>query len=188
LNTQIRNDQVALAALLVLGGDRAPIDTENVAIEADRLAPGRFRWRKFKEHIDLGLVRNGLQDARKKRLVDGGAHRGWVLTAAGMQEASTLLPELADPSTRERVATEQRQWESRERTRLLAEPAFHVAVQQGAAAVKTRDALRLFKLDEYTSTERRSERLRRFALLFTDDPELGRVVGELIRRLQNEQA
>ena len=48
MSTQIRNDQVALAALLVLGGDRTPVDTEDVAIEADRLAPGRFRWRKFK--------------------------------------------------------------------------------------------------------------------------------------------
>lgn len=186
MSARITNDQVALAALLVLGGDRAPVDTENVAIEADRLAPGRFRWRKFKEHIDLGLVRNGLQDARKKRLVDGGAHRGWVLTPAGMQQASTLMSDLVDPATRERVATEQRQWEARERTRLLAEPAFRVAVQEGGAAVTKRDAARLFRLDEYTSPERRSERLRRFALSFTDDPELGRVVGELIRRLEDE--
>lgn len=188
MKTPIRNDQVALVALLVQGGDRAPIDTENVAIEADRLAPGRFRWRKFKEHIDLGLVRNGLQDARKKSLVDGGAHRGWVLTPDGMKEASSLLPELADPSTRKRVATEQKQWEARERSRLLAEPAFQIALEKGAAALTTRDVLRLFKLDEYTSPERRSERLRRFALSFTDEPELGRIVGELIRRLEDEQA
>ena len=186
MNARITNDQVALAALLVLGGEKAPVDTENVAIEADKLAPGRFRWRKFKEHIDLGLVRNGLQDARKKRLVDGGARRGWVLTPKGMQEAATLLPVLADPATRERVTTKQKQWETRERTRLLAEPAFHVAVQDGAAAITNREALRLFRLDEYTSRERRAERLRRFALSFTGDPELGRVVGELIRRLQDE--
>lgn len=186
MSGRITNDQVALAALLVLGGDRAPVDTENVAIEADKLAPGRFRWRKFKQHIDLGLVRNGLQDARKKQLVDGGAHRGWVLTATGLQEANKLLPELADTSTRNRVSSEQRQWEARERSRLLSEPAFRTAVEQGVAALSKRDVLRLFKLDEYASAERRSERLRRFALSFTDDPELGRVVGELIRRLENE--
>jgi hypothetical protein len=67
---------------------------------------------------------------------------------------------------------------------LLAEPAFQIAVEKGAMEVTTRDALRLFKLDEYTSPERRSERLRRFELLFNDDPELGRVVAELIRRIQ----
>ena len=188
LSTPLRNDQVALVALLVLGGDRAPVDTENVAIEADKLAPGRFRWRKFKEHIDLGLVRNGLQDARKKQLVDGGAHRGWVLTPNGMKEASRLLPGIADPSTRKRVSTEQRQWEARERSRLLAEPAFLIALEKGATVLTKRDALRLFKLDEYTSPDRRSERLRRFALSFTDEPELGRVVGELIRRIEDEQA
>ena len=186
--TQIRNDQVALVALHVIGGDRARIDTENVAIEADKLAPGRFRWRKFKEHIDLGLVRNGLQDARKKLLVDGGALRGWTLTPDGIKEASRLLPELADPSTRKRVATEQKQWEARERSRLLGEPTVQMALEKGAESLTTREALRLFKLDEYTSPERRSERLRRFAISFADEPELGRIVGELVGRIQDEQA
>lgn len=180
----LRNDQVGIVALLVLGGDRTSIDTENVAIEADKLSPGRFRWRKFKEHIDLGLVRNGLQDARKKKLVSGGALRGWVLTPVGMKEASDLLPQLADSATRERVATDQRQWEARERARLLAEPMFQVALEQGVNALSEREVLRLFKLDEYTSHERRAERLRRFSVTFTDDTELGRAVGEMIRRVQ----
>lgn len=184
MSGEVRNDQVTLVALLVLGGDRAPIDTECVAVEADRLSPGRFRWRKFKAHIDLGLVRNGLQDARKVNLVSGGARRGWVLTPSGTKEASRLLPQLADPSTRERVSAEQRQWESRERARLLAQPTFQVALERGVSALSDREVLRLFKLDEYTSQERRAERLRRFGVSFNDDPELGRVVGELIRRAQ----
>jgi hypothetical protein len=184
VSAQIRNDQVALVALLVLGGDRAAVDTEFVAVEADKISPGRFRWRKFKDHIDLGLVRNGLQDARKKKLVSGGALQGWVLTPAGMKEASELLPQLSDVSTRRRIATEQRQWEARERARLLVEPTFQVALEQGANALTERDVLRLFKLDEYTSRERRAERLRRFSVTFADDPELGPIVGELIRRVQ----
>lgn len=186
MKSQIRNDQVALVALLVLGGDRVPLDTETVAIEADRLAPGRFRWRKFKEHIDLGLVRNGLQDARKRRLVDGGARRGWVLTPTGLHEASELLPELAEPSTRERVVAGQKQWEVRERARLISEPAFREAIEHGPASLKTREILRLFRLDEYTSKERQSERLRRFALSFSKDADIGPTIGALIRRIENE--
>lgn len=184
--TQTRNDQITLVALLVLAGDKGSIDTEDVAIKSDELAPGRFRWRKFKEHIDLGLVRNGLQDARKKGLAAGGALRGWTLTDAGIAEARSLLPQVSDPSTRERMAIEQRQWETRERTRLLAEPSFRLALESGVESLTKRDILRLFRLDEYASKERTAERTRRFSGAFVDDPRMKRTLTDLIRRLENE--
>jgi hypothetical protein len=182
----IRNDQITLVALLVLGADKSAVDTEDVAMKADELAPGRFRWRKFKEHIDLGLVRNGLQDARKKGLTAGGALRGWALTEIGTREARSLLPRVSDDPTRERLATEQRQWETRERTRLLAEPSFRLALETGADSLTKRDILRLFKLDEYASTERTAERTRRFSTAFADDQKMKRILKQLIRRLENE--
>jgi hypothetical protein len=173
--------------LLILGGDRSSVDTEDVAVQSDKLAPGRFRWRKFKQHIDLGLVRNGLQDARKKGLTAGGALRGWTLTEAGIREARKFLPVVSDPSTRERVAIEQKKWEARERTRLLAEPAFRLALENGANTLATREILRLFRLDEYASEERKLERTRRFAGAFNGDELMRRTVGDLIRRLDDEQ-
>lgn len=184
----IRNDHVTLVALLTLGGDHNSVDTEDIAVESDKLAPGRFRWRKFKQYIDLGLVRNGLQDARKKGLAAGGARPGWTLTESGISEARKLMPELSDPSTRERIAVEQRQWEARERTRLLAEPAFRIALEQGADALATRDILRLFRLDEYASHERMLERTRRFSGAFSGDEPMKRTVSDLIRRLDDEQS
>ena len=186
MSMPIRNDQITLVALLVLGGDRRPIDTEDVALKSDQLAPGRFRWRKFKDHIDLGLVRNGLQDARKKALAAGGALRGWMLTPTGVAESRDLLPRVSDLSTRERLALEQRKWEQRERTRLLAEPAFRLALESGADALTKRDILRLFRLDEYASGERTTERTRRFSGAFVDDPQMKRTLNELIRRLEDE--
>lgn len=186
MNGGLRNDQVAIVALLSLGGDRTPIDTEDIAVCSDELAPGRFRWRKFKEHIDLGLVRNGLQDARKKGLATGGALRGWTLTETGIAEARSLLPRVSDPSTRERLAIEQKQWETRERTRLLTEPSFRRALEGGADALTKRDILRLFRLDEYASKERMTERTRRFSGAFIDDPAMKRTLSDLIRRLENE--
>lgn len=176
-----------MVALLTLGGDRSSVDTEDIAIQSDKLAPGRFRWRKFKQYIDLGLVRNGLQDARKKGLTAGGALRGWTLTESGVSEARKFLPQLSDPTTRERVALEQKKWEARERTRLLSEPAFRLALEKGADALAIRDILRLFRLDEYASQERKLERTRRFASGFSGDELMKRTVSDLIRRLDDEQ-
>lgn len=182
----IRNDQITLVALLTLGGNQSVVDTEDIAIESDKLAPGRFRWRKFKDHIDLGLVRNGLQDARKKGLTAGGALRGWALTESGIEEARSLLPQVSDPSTRERLAKDQKQWETRERTRLLSEPSFRQALESGVDSLTKRDILRLFRLDEYASKERTTDRTRRFSGSFIDDPAMKRTLNDLIRRLEND--
>lgn len=179
----LRNDQLTLVALLVLGGDKTPVDTEEIAIEADKLSPGRFRWRKFKEHIDLGLVRNGLQDARKKELVSGGALKGWLLTTAGQSEAVELLPSIADPDTQIRITSAQRQWEARERSRILGEPALIAALDRGPEAVSERDIFRLFKIDEYATTANRAERIRKLLDAFENDIELGPVIRTLAERL-----
>jgi hypothetical protein len=162
------------------------MDTEDIAIRVDVLAPGRFRWRKYKQHIDLGLVRNGLQDARKKQLVSGGAVKGWMLTHEGVKEATKLLPELADHQTQVRISSEQRIWETRERARLQAEPSFQLALENGAASLQPREILRLFRIDEYVSPDRRAERLRRFTSAFQDDAPMKRVIHELVRSLSNE--
>ncbi|HEY0625716.1 MAG TPA: hypothetical protein VGD10_03175 [Allosphingosinicella sp.] len=173
-------------ALLTLGGDKASVDTEDVAIRADELSPGRFRWRKFKSHIDLGLVRNGLQDSRKIGNVSGGALKGWLLTVQGIEEAQALLPRIADTEAQNRFSNEQRAWKSRERARLMNEPAFRLALAEGAAAVTMRDIQRLFRIDEYISQEQRAERIRRFSTAFRQDPELGETINALATRLTNE--
>ncbi len=108
------------------------------------------------------------------------------MTGSGVEQAKMLLPRLSDPSTRERLATEQKQWETRERTRLLAEPSFRLALEKGADALPQRDVLRLFRLDEYSSKERRLERTRRFSGAFNDDSSMKRALTDLIRRLENE--
>lgn len=184
----LRNDQVVLVALLLLDGGNSPVDTEDVAIRVDQLAPGRFRWRKYREHIDLGLVRNGLQDARKKALAGGGALKGWMLTPEGLIEAGGLLTDVAGSEAQVRLSAEQRAWLARERSRLLGEPALQAAFSEGVAAIPCREILRLFKLDEYASAAQRAERIHRFSTAFASDPELGPLIGELAERLQDDKS
>lgn len=181
--SSLRNDQITLVALWLLGGNSDRVDTEDVALRVDELAPGRFRWRKYPSHIDLGLVRNGLQDGRKKELVDGGALKGWLLTAAGSAEAERLLPLITGTEVVTRLPAEQRAWLTRERARLIQEPAFLTSCTEGIQAASDRDVLRFFKLDEYVTDERRNERIRRFTTAFENDPEIGSVVKQLSERI-----
>ncbi len=76
-----------------LGGHERPIDSEDIAIHVNELAPGKFNWRKYPEHIDLQVVNQALQDARRERngaLVLGSSVRGWMLTKSGMEWIKSL--------------------------------------------------------------------------------------------------
>lgn len=85
-----------LVALLNLGGDAAPVDVEDIAVEAMRLSPERFRWRKY-PYPSLEWVRVSLNDANHKggQLVIRGSNRyDRMLTAEGARKARELVERL----------------------------------------------------------------------------------------------
>ena len=64
---ELSNVEVVVLAVHHLGGLSVPQDTEDVAIEADRIAPGRFRWRKYPAFISDHLIGASLSDAKKPK-------------------------------------------------------------------------------------------------------------------------
>ena len=84
----LSNIHLVTIALGNLDGHEHPVDSEDVAVHVNELAPGKFSWRKYPEYIDLQVVNQSLQDARRKRngsLVTGSSSKGWMLSAAGME-------------------------------------------------------------------------------------------------------
>ena len=100
--TTIPNRQLVTIALGNLGAHDRAVHTEDIAIQANGLAPGRFNWRKYPERIDINVVLQGLGDARRKRYgqqVSGSNVKGWMLTQAGQIWVKDMFdrrqPELA---------------------------------------------------------------------------------------------
>lgn len=84
---EFANHEIAVVALFLLGGRSGSIETEDVAVQMNILAPGRFNWRKYKDQIDIDNIRSSLRDAKKKRngaLVSGSEKEGWRLTQSGL--------------------------------------------------------------------------------------------------------
>ena len=84
----LSNVQLVTIAVGNLGGHEKLVDSEDIAIHVNKLAPGKFTWRKYPEHIDIQVVNQALQDARRKRngaLVVGTGAKGWMLSQAGME-------------------------------------------------------------------------------------------------------
>src|SRR5262245_10132144 len=99
--------QAELVTLAVyrLGGAQTVLDTEDVAMEAHRLAPGGFAWKKYPDQINLELIRVFLSDAAKSKigLVIGSGRTGWRLTQRGLkwaEQASKTFDESASARDR----------------------------------------------------------------------------------------
>jgi hypothetical protein len=96
-----QSEVVTLAVYLLGSGQRA-IDTEDVAVEAHRLAPGRFAWTKYPDQINLELVRVYLSDAKKPdkgEMLIGSGRTGWRLTQRGLAWAQKAAPEIQGAQT-----------------------------------------------------------------------------------------
>ncbi len=179
--TDITQTQIVALALYLLGGAGTVVDTEDVAVRAHELAPGRFSWRKYPEQINLELVRVALNDARKKeagRLVSGTGRAGWSLTVAGRRWAEQNLHRIqsADLSRRrqERSAgsIDERRWQ-RERIRVLTTEAWRQwSEAHDPADVAVEAAADLYRVDRYVLGGAREMKINRLREMFAEDAEL----------------
>lgn len=174
--SELSNPEIVTLAVFALGGDSDPVDTEDVAIEANDLAPGRFAWRKYPDQINHEHITNSLRDAKKAKnggLVAGGGTRGWRLSPAGLAWAQTVSPGLmSDLRTREiadRGAAKRRRIEL-ERIRQL--PAWRKHTAGQAADVQIREAEAVFRLTEYVHGDRRTRLMDRIRNLFVGDEDM----------------
>src|SRR5687767_15856094 len=86
----LANHEVLTLAVYLLGGETQRIDTEDIAIRANELAPGRFAWKKYPDQINLELIRVYLSDAKKAakgRYLAGSGNTGWMLSQRGLHFA-----------------------------------------------------------------------------------------------------
>jgi hypothetical protein len=56
-SAKIPNHELVVVAAFLAGAQSRLIDTEDIAIKANELAPGRFTWRKYKDQINIETVR-----------------------------------------------------------------------------------------------------------------------------------
>jgi hypothetical protein len=182
------NHEIVTLAVYLLGGDSRAIDTEDVAVKANEIAPGRFNWRKYPEQINIENVRTFLSDAKKPkngRYLLGSGKEGWLLTEEGCRFSRKRVAELdgIDLSTT-RHSVSERRWVNRERGRMLASEAFSKFHSGHGRAITTQEAEAFFRLDEYVRGEARERKILRIVNIFGEDPELGRVVIKLADKLR----
>jgi len=177
---ELSNQEIVTLAVFLAGGASAPVDTEDAAVKASQLAPGRFGWRKYKDQINIETVRKRLWDARRMARLTGSERTGWALTEQGLRFAKTVLPTVSrQPSLRGRLTLKEKQWLAAERRRLLASEAFQHFRRNGEEGVRLREAEAFFRLDDYIVGDQRERKILRIVNAFGDDSRLGGAVARL---------
>jgi hypothetical protein len=189
MTRELANHEVVTLAVYLLGGDRQPVDTEDVAKKANDIAPGRFTWRKYKDQINLEVVRVYLSDAKKQtkgEYLIGSGNAGWSLSEAGLgfaREHAGAVESLEAAEPRRNVGQD-RVRQQRERARLLATEAYAKIATGRADDLTRRDAESFFRIDSYVQGEARRRRIATIANAHGDDPELGPVIEQLAEMIK----
>lgn len=189
-NKTFSNHEVVTLAVYLLGGERQAVDTEDVAVKANELAPGRFTWRKHRDQINLEIIRVYLSDAKKPSkgsYLLGSGNDGWLLTPEGLSFAVERLPDLGRSDlTRAPLSSREQRQRQVERTRMLGSDAFAKFKAQGIQSVTKVEAESFFRLNEYVVDAARERKLSRLVNTYGDDAELGEAVAALARRIRGE--
>lgn len=183
LCTTLANHELVVLAAYLAGAESTLADTEDIAIKANELAPGRFSWRKYKEQINIDAVRKRLWDATKPEkgaYLIGSEKRGWRLTKAGFDFAhhhisagNMVQPNKARASQAERTA------QTREIKRMMSEDAFQKIRLGLTASITKSEAERFFRIDDYVTGKARTAKIERFRIIATDNSELAQAIDLL---------
>lgn len=190
MKNSFSNYEIVTLAVYLLGGDLKYVDTEDVAVKTNRIAPGRFVWHKYPDQINIENVRTSLSDAKKpkngKYLVGTGKD-GWCLTKKGLEFAQQRVTELEQVDlSRDRLTQEERRWYQFEYARMLSSTAFLKFKAGKEHDITKREVESFFRVDDYIVGEARQQKIERILNIFGDDPELGEVVQTVSKQVERK--
>jgi hypothetical protein len=181
--------EMVTIALYLLGGAQKAIDTEDIAIKAHELAPGRFSWRKYPNQINLELIRVFLSDAKKREYLIGVGRTGWRLSQKGLawaKKAASAINKIDVTRTRAQLRSgsiDEQRW-LRERQRLMSSTAWDL--WRSGATIGIAEAKDIFRIDSYAKGDLREAKMTRLQALFSQDEELAPFLDRLVNVLNRE--
>lgn len=188
----LSNLEIVTLATFLLGGDAHYVDTEDIAVKADKLAPGKFTWVKYKNQINIHIVKTHLWDAKSERkgsLLLGSEKEGWMLTANGLALARSRVDALKDmKAARRKLSEPEKQFMRTERSRLLRSEAYRKIAAGEVQGVTHEEAEAFFRLNGYVVGKARDRKVLRLLNIFGDDPELGTAVQTLAEKVRSRCA
>jgi hypothetical protein len=190
MKESMSNIEIVTLAVYLLGGESKYVDTEDIAVKTNELAPGRFTWRKYPEQINIDNVRKRLSDAKnpdKGGYLRGSFKHGWQLSIKGLKFCKQLEEGLKDVDlSRPPLDAREIAWRRQEKNRMLGTSAFEKVSSNNDVDVTPQEAEAFFRIDDYVTGESREKKLTRLVNTFGDDPDLGQAIKILAKKVRKK--
>lgn len=185
----LSNSHVVVLAAYLAGASKGYADTEDIAIQAAQIFPGRFSWRKYPEQINIEAVRKRLWDASSEklgRLLTGSDRDGWLMTEAGLKFCKDNAKVLNE-STESTPHLKQKEgaWATREKIRMQSEVAFQKWRDGRTHEIVPVEAERFFRIDDYVVGNLRRSRVKRARDIFAADLAMSEAIDEIAKKVRN---
>jgi hypothetical protein len=180
---ELANHEVVVLAAYLAGAQKVSADTEDIAIKANQIAPGRFSWRKYKDQINIDTVRKRLWDAAKRdkgAYLIGSERTGWRLTKAGFDFARRKIRSVAAARLgKQRKSKSEGVAQTRELKRMMSEEAFIKFAQGRQQEITRSEAERFFRIDDYVTGQARAAKIERFKIMVAGNKTLSQALDFL---------
>lgn len=160
--------EVLAIALDRLDGSVIAVDTEDLAVKANELQPGRFSWKKYPDQINIEQVRKSCVGP----LLTGSHAKGWSLTTEGKKWVDGLPPHFlkeGESFSRSKHSRgggiEEEKW--RRELKRIEQSVAYTKWLNGEVPSHS-ESEEIFKIDYYATEDAKNRKVNRLKQVFTD--------------------
>lgn len=182
-NNKFSNQEIVTFALYNLGGGIGSFDIESIAKEADKLAPGRFRWKTDPNMISDSNTWDALSNARKKKYILQKAQEkntdSYLLTEDGVEFARRNLKKVKDfDQGKTRIPISKELYDNT-KLRLISSSAYKKAREDKLEQISQREYNDFFIINDYMKNIKKNEKIQKLKNLFISDKELKIIIDKI---------
>jgi|TARA_Y100000294_G_scaffold138427_1_gene131649 hypothetical protein len=170
LKTRQNVVEILLNAVSSIGGVQNHLDTEDIAQKAYKISSSAFCWKKYKDQIDLNKVKVNLYLAHKRGFITGNEKKGWMLSDKGL-DAIQKAKNKNSNGFKLRTLKKDKIESEREIARISNNDTFLNYIKSHEKP-NLRQMQGIFKIDNYTSFENKSKRVRKVINLCKSNSEI----------------
>ncbi len=182
-DNKLSNQEIVTIALYHLGGGIGVFNIEDIATEADKLAPGRFRWKTNPDMISDSNTWDALSNARAKKYVlqkKGEKNTdSYVLTEEGVEFAKRNLIKVKNfDQSKVRIPVSRELYDNT-KARIQATEAFKKMTNDRGNEISSREFDDFFRLNKYMKDKQKNLKIQKMKNLFLTDKRLSEVIDKL---------
>ena len=166
------NEIIALSVYRV-AGETGTADSEDVAVEADKIAKGKFRWKKYRKYIDIFQIRGLLANAKISNLIKGGEKKGWSLTKSGIILVNKVFSNLKHKTQKfNRQSKSSKDKFNYEYSRIINSSAYKKYNNEDLEQISKNEAKMIFRIDDYLDDVSKKNNISKMIKMFSLNKEM----------------